>query len=308
MPVDEKSSYLHMPLPHEANTLDQDLKRLRAAFDNLDSHAHNSDAAQAALKSELASKSRELAARDDMLRETLESASADLRAHLAAENPHHIPTASPDTPGLARPDNVTCSVSDAGVLSVRGEELAFTGYPTEFRSFFEQNPPQGWAVRNGATLENADRAYPALWAALHAEKNAWKCRSLEEWSALSAAAGGCGGAPFFVLDESAKTIRLPDTRGDYARDAGSGFLEAVGAWHGDAIRDMSGSADFGPSWLYGASGVFSATGSNPTASASVVGSGPRALGFAASRVVPTASENRPRSYGLLGCVYVGSPV
>ena len=34
---------------------------------------------------------------------------------------------------------------------------------------------------------------------------------------------------------------------------------------------------------------------------------PSVLSFYASRVVPTAVVNRPKSYGVLACVYLGRP-
>ena len=190
-------------------------------------------------------------------------------------------------------------------------------YPSAFYSFYEQTPPKGWKVRNGAVLDDADETYPELWEALQNPKNAWKCKTLLDWTALSTAAGGVGGVPFFVLDQDAKTIKLPDTRGDYERGAGSSYLSAVGEWHEDAIRNIMGTiaiAVFRDSntpiaLRHQATGALTPTGGN-TLTSSVTGAAANtntnaSAQFNASLVVPTANENRTRAFAVLPCVYVG---
>jgi len=186
-----------------------------------------------------------------------------------------------------------------------GGTTAAAGYLTEFKSFYEQTPPEGWAVRNGDVLASADVSYPALWEALQLPANSWKLKTETAWQALVRTAGGKGGAPFFVLDTTARTIRLPDTRGDYVRDAGGGTMPNVGGWHGDAIREIAGVtglSGYPDAAMSGAFYAFTPTGSYQ---ASRYNGGNQKLGFKASRVVPTAAEVRPRSIGLLGCVYIG---
>lgn len=154
MPVDQRSAYLKLPLPHEANRLDQDLPRLRTAFNSLDAYAQRADAALAGLDSELESKSDELAARSsalearsttlevqgDDLRKACEKTATDVLDHLKAENPHHIPLAGTGHPGLVQPDNATCAVDAAGIMSVLPNELIETwrkswiGVPRYWRS------------------------------------------------------------------------------------------------------------------------------------------------------------------------------
>ena len=189
--------------------------------------------------------------------------------------------------------------------------IGLTVYPGMFMNFMEQTPPQGWAVRNGATLPNADQDYPELWEELQKPENAWKLKTAAQYVALSQAAGGIGGAPFFVLDETAKTIRLPDTRGDYERAAQGGTMTNVGDWHGDAIRNIAGNSN----WLFGyRKGQNSSKGAvhvvqestDPFCMAWTAQNNVYVkLGIDASRVVPTAAENRTRAIGLLPCVYVG---
>lgn len=177
----------------------------------------------------------------------------------------------------------------------------------EFRSWFEQTPPPGWAVRNGAVLTAADEQYLELWTYLQQDENTWKIKTLPEWTALSTAAGGVGGVPFFVLDAAAKTIKLPDTRGDYERGAGSTFLSSVGAWHGDAIRNILGTLGrvVHGNNINNVSGAFYNQETSPgglTGNGSVV---MQHVNMNVSLVVPTASENRTRAFAVLPCVYVG---
>ena len=189
-------------------------------------------------------------------------------------------------------------------------------YPSAFQTFYEQTPPKGWKVRNGAVLNDAEAQFPDLWAALKSPSNAWKVKTLAQWTALSTAAGGVGGVPFFVLDEAAKTIKLPDTRGDFERGAGSSYLSAVGAWHGDAIRDFTGELTIGgtnyPLRFNAPSGVFEPTGSATTGMKGLTENATNAVGALYSRIritpslqVPVSPENRTRAFAVLPCVYVG---
>lgn len=186
------------------------------------------------------------------------------------------------------------------------ETFTFRGYHSQFMDFFEQVPPAGWAIRNGQVLTNVSAAYPQLWEELQKSANSWKLRSETAWQALRTAAGGTGGAPFFVLDTSANSIRLPDTRGDYVRNIGAGTMTNIGQWHGDAIRninatfwidnDYAGKQTAGAVYL-GAMYYGGAVNNNGSTNFDAY--------FDASRVVPTATENRTRSFGMLGCVYTG---
>ena len=50
---------------------------------------------------------------------------------------------------------------------------------------------------------------------------------------------GIGGAPFYVINTAAKTLRLPDLRGMYIESAGFDSL-GVGDSQGDGSRDIIG--------------------------------------------------------------------
>lgn len=187
-----------------------------------------------------------------------------------------------------------------------GGGTAATGYLTEFRGFYEKTPPPGWARRYGELLVGADAAYPELWAALQKPANAWKCKTQAAWDTMRQATPfkGVGGVPYFVIDVAAKTVRLPDTRGMYLEDAGFDGLE-VGGVHGDAIRNITGAVTANRFNRGGtATGAFAATYPGQPGVDGHEGNS-MCFDFNASRMVPTASVNRPKAFGILPCVYVG---
>ncbi|HHU1373576.1 TPA: phage tail protein [Escherichia coli] len=105
-----------------------------------------------------------------------------------------------------------------------------------------------------------------------------------------------------VLARAYPTLRLPDLRGEFIRgwddgrgvDAGRQLLSS----QGDAIRNIEGFADGGIGMSFDAirgafydAGTRSARMPNNTTTIDKTDD----LGFDASRVVPTANENRPRN-------------
>lgn len=106
----------------------------------------------------------------------------------------------------------------------------------------------------------------------------------------------------FGAGDGSTTFNLPDLRGEFIRgwDDGRGVdVDRVfGSAQGDAIRNILGWG--GSSVAYGYSGAF-----YPGTARSAVGAGGSSLNdamFDASRVVPTASENRPRNVAMLYCI------
>ncbi len=117
----------------------------------------------------------------------------------------------------------------------------------------------------------------------------------------------CNGAAFSAeeypeLAKAYPTNKLPDLRGEFIRgwddgrgvDAGRQLLSS----QGDAIRNIEGFADGGIGMSFDAirgafydTGTRSATMANNTTAIGKTDD----LGFDASRVVPTANENRPRN-------------
>lgn len=128
------------------------------------------------------------------------------------------------------------------------------------------------------------------------------------------------------LEEDLCSISLPnlfsrDGRGCFLRPV-DGLTRQVGAEEGDAIRNITGTYQTyaGPTaaLAYGAVGVGSASNqpqkcvagafklgeATQNAPGAVVARG-YALAFDASRVVPTAPENRPLNLGMTPAIYLG---
>ena len=189
-------------------------------------------------------------------------------------------------------------------------EFYYFRHPTLKPGF---QPAQGGLIANAATL------YPAAWEYLQTAQGQLLCKTKAQWQALNTAVwatladgttvgwNGIGGAPYFVQDLAAGTLRLPDLRGMYAEAAGFDTL-GVGDSHGDAIRNITGATSI-VSAGNSASGAFvrsSTSGASVnTAAASFYMS---QFSFNASLVVPTAAKNQPRAWGALACVYLGLPV
>ena len=88
--------------------------------------------------------------------------------------------------------------------------------------------------------------------------------------------------------------RTPDLRGLFLRGHG-GNSAALGVQQGDAIRNITGRISFADAYIDGASGVMNSQGSSGSyATGGLTPNGsPDDFSFDASRVVPTANENRP---------------
>ena len=101
------------------------------------------------------------------------------------------------------------------------------------------------------------------------------------------------------------TFNLPDLRGEFIRglDMERGIDEGreLGSFQNDAIRNIKGSmvfnADIDGQGAFSRA-VFTNPGSRPSGGFHSIGS----MEFDASRVVPTANENRPRNVALLVCI------
>ena len=137
-------------------------------------------------------------------------------------------------------------------------------------------PPDGYLRANGAAVSRT--AYADLFAAI---------------------------GTFFGAGDGSTTFNLPDLRGEFIRgwDNGRGVdpWRAFGSWQGDAIRNITGTFEGNVNDGQGAkTGAFYYTGANYNGGDASGGGG--IIGFDASRVVPTANENRPRNVALLACI------
>ena len=154
--------------------------------------------------------------------------------------------------------------------------------------FAGQTAPTGWLKANGAAVS----------------------RTL--YAALFQAVGTTYGA-----GDGRTTFNLPDLRGEFIRgwDDGRGIdsRRALGSGQSDAIRNITGKLDSGQNGALqlfdyiettGAFGVEKSWKQWTAESNSGNGNIPRAITFDASRVVPTANENRPRNIALLACIKI----
>ena len=154
--------------------------------------------------------------------------------------------------------------------------------------FAMQSAPTGWLKADGSAVSRTQ--YPALFAAI--------------------------GTTFGVGD-GRTTFNLPDLRGEFVRgwDGGRNIDpgRAFGSAQGDAIRNITGSIDTGiHSWhqLFDAATATGALAISQrrwkawTHETTDGRNNPAAFDFDASRVVPTAAENRPRNIALLACIKI----
>ena len=190
----------------------------------------------------------------------------------------------------------------------------------ELCEFYEFRNPlvrPGMAPAHGTLIADAAAAWPEAWAYLQTSAGQALCVTEAEWQTMSTdtwhtlADGttvgweGIGGVPYFVQDLGAGTLRLPDVRGMHREAAGSASL-SVGGVAGDAIREIAGTILFCLQSTGRVGGAFYGGAVSSAESISPAGAD-QVRGFAASRVVPTGAVNRPRSYGVLACVYLGRP-
>lgn len=204
-------------------------------------------------------------------------------------------------------------INNENISDLRSIILAIEGskfYTTEFNEFFEIIPPEGWYERNGQEISevNNPNIFARLFNYLNEPNNLWKWQTEERWNEISNVAGGIGGTPWFALITDTlnqRSIRLPDTRGDVVKCAGSNFVQVVGDWHGDAIRNITGTLYMAPQGG-GGGGVFYSAGTQASSSFSGSANWGRNVSYMdASRTVPTAAENTPRVFAMMGCVYLG---
>lgn len=157
----------------------------------------------------------------------------------------------------------------------------------EVAFFACSTPPSGWLKANGAAVSRT--TYAALFAAI---------------------------GTAFGAGDGRTTFNLPDLRGEFLRclDDGRNIDRGrrLGTAQGDAIRNITGKLDgsamgSGNQVLEGkmiASGAIGTTYQQRQWSGDQGGWGEQSVSFDfdASRVVPTASENRPRNVALLACI------
>lgn len=219
-------------------------------------------------------------------------------------------------------DSVLASVQEQ-LTSIK-VNVSYLGYPGEIRDFYEQTAPTGWVIADGRLLTNASTNYTLLYNELRKSGNAWKLKTQAQWDTLHNAVfattttgttftwNNVGGVPFFVVDTTANTIRVPDLRGMYREPAGFDGL-TVGGVHGDTIRNITGKSvatRHGRGGTQASDGCFASSYWGYDGWGSGTSDyGPRGVAlvhvFNASSIVPAGNVTKPRSYGVLSCVCTG---
>ncbi|WP_236208313.1 hypothetical protein [Pseudomonas tohonis] len=169
-----------------------------------------------------------------------------------------------------------------------------TGFPAASVMWWSlrSSIPAGWAPADGQLLSRA--LYPDVWVTVSEGKVPKTTEAL--WSSDPSQRG------MFTEGDGSTTFRMPDYNGKAAGSLGALFMRgdgalssgASGSIQGDAIRNITGAGakiiGSAPTGAFG----FESIGSSPTGTSSGT-----LLSFDASRVVPTASENRPLN--VTGC-------
>lgn len=162
------------------------------------------------------------------------------------------------------------------------------------------NPPQKYLPLEGQLVLRDE--YPRLWLFATESGNLLPDT---EWAA---------GA--FSEGNGVTTFRVPDYRGYFLRNYDStGTVDTdrttIGEVQGDAIRNITGRVD-AVSETYGDNAVVTGAFAKEPEARNVenfqnadTGGDVGQLVFDASRVVPTAEENRPKNVAAVACIYVG---
>ncbi|EEF6737138.1 phage tail protein [Salmonella enterica] len=270
---------------------------------------------------------KQLAKRTSYLKQQVEKGGNDLVAHIAAADPHtqYAPKASPTftgTPTAPTPANSDNSKKLATTEFVAKALAALAGSVPETLDTLKEladalgnDPNFATTVLNklaeklAKDQNGADIPDPALFVKNLGlgEGSALPVGVPVPWPLATPPTGWlkCNGAAFTAaqypkLALAYPALRLPDLRGEFIRgwddgrgvDPGRILLSA----QGDAIRNITGSiTDIRFNVSAATSGVFANTTNGPASEDAAGGGTARNVSFDASRVVPTASENRPRN-------------
>lgn len=202
--------------------------------------------------------------------------------HLIEDNGANKTWAFEHNGDFVSPNDVLSSSGRSVNKSIQHDELV-----GEVAFFASSTPPSGWLKANGAAVSRT--TYAALFAAI---------------------------GTTFGAGDGRTTFNLPDLRGEFLRGLDEGRNidrgRRLGTAQGDAIRNITGKLDgsamgSGNQVLEGkmiASGAIGTTYQQRQWSGDQGGWGEQSVSFDfdASRVVPTANENRPRNVALLACI------
>ncbi|WP_455027341.1 phage tail protein [Neisseria elongata] len=228
---------------------------------------------------------------------TLSGSTSNWAGNGTTGHTHELAKATDTLAGVVKlVDNLTAGGRDAALSAEQGKilkkdiegKVAQAAPSGQIAFFAGSSAPAGWLKANGAAVSRT--TYAALFAAI--------------------------GTTYGAGDGST-TFNLPDLRGEFMRgwDDGRGIDRgrAFGSAQGDAIRNITGSIDtgshngqqlFDEATAQGALAISRKQWKKWTGDSGDGGNNPAAFDFDASRVVPTASENRPRNIALLACIKI----
>lgn len=163
------------------------------------------------------------------------------------------------------------------VLQNPAKGIAIDSVPAGSVHYFAmQTAPEGYLVANGALVSRT--VYARLFSAI---------------------------GTTFGEGDGGSTFQLPDLRGEFLRgwDAGKNLdpERGFGTAQGDAIRNITGTIQVSIRERGTQDGAFRYYGGGATSHSGSNGDGGW-INFDASRVVPTANENRPHNVALLACI------
>ncbi|HAT1564638.1 TPA: phage tail protein [Citrobacter freundii] len=270
---------------------------------------------------------KQLASRTLYLKQQVEKGGSDLAKHIAAADPHtqYAPKASPTftgTPTAPTPANSDNSKTLATTEFVAKALAALAGSAPETLDTLKEladalgnDPNFATTVLNklaeklAKDQNGADIPDPALFVKNLGlgEGSALPVGVPVPWPSATPPTGWlkCNGAAFSAeeypeLAKAYPTNKLPDLRGEFIRgwDDGRGIdtNRSLLSSQGDAIRNIIGAlVDVRFNTYPSDSGVFTTSVIGDASSDSIKGGYAKRVTFDASRVVPTANENRPRN-------------
>ena len=270
---------------------------------------------------------KQLASRTLYLKQQVEKGGSELAKHIAAADPHtqYAPKASPTftgTPTAPTPANSDNSKKLATTEFVAKALAALAGSAPETLDTLKEladalgnDPNFATTVLNklaeklAKDQHGADIPDPALFVKNLGlgEGSALPVGVPVPWPSATPPTGWlkCNGAAFSPeeypeLAKAYPTNKLPDLRGEFIRgwDDGRGIdtNRSLLSSQGDAIRNIIGAlVDVRFNIYPSDSGVFTTSVIGDASSDSIKGGYAKRVTFDASRVVPTANENRPRN-------------
>ncbi|WP_394183359.1 phage tail protein [Marinomonas posidonica] len=177
---------------------------------------------------------------------------------------------------------------NAEIEILRSMEFGGVG---RIEKYAASTPPQNTIKANGATLSRT--VFWRLWEYAQASGNLVDQGSKQRGQ--------------FGTGDGSTTFTIPDLRGEFVRGLDDGIgIDAgreIGSWQNDAIRNITGSMSGANRGNFsGSSGAFIKGGNTGRARLDDGSYYSGGFSFDASRVVPTANENRPRNIALMFCI------